>query len=69
MELFDIVQVKKTANDRVVNELLDSGWVLLSTGFHTGEVLGYDYHSYSLGLPKGVTPISKPKNYPDGVNF
>lgn len=54
MELHEIVRVEATANENVVNELLADGWKLLSAGFHRGEVPGFDYHSYSLGLPKSV---------------
>ena len=54
MELIDIVEVKETQSDIEVNELLDSGWILLASGFSKGSVPGYDRHSYSLGLPKHI---------------
>ncbi len=52
MDLSNIVKVVKTSSEREVNKLLKQGWILLSSGFNRGEVPGYDFHSYSLGLPK-----------------
>lgn len=57
MEPLNIVEVTQTTSDVEVNRLLQSGWILLSFGFHRGEVPGYDYHSYSLGLPKEVSKV------------
>lgn len=65
----DIVQVKETQSEIEVNELLNSGWIILSSGFSRGPVLGYDRHSYSLGLSKDVAASLNPKEYDDGINF
>ncbi|MTD30190.1 hypothetical protein [Planomicrobium sp. YIM 101495] len=54
MEYNNIVRVVATSNEKEANRMLEAGWVLLSSGFCRGEVPGYDYHSYSLGLPKDV---------------
>ncbi|WP_342538494.1 hypothetical protein MKY15_20845 [Sporosarcina sp. FSL K6-1540] len=69
MELMNIVEVQECRRQIDANKLLESGWVLLSVGFCEGEVPGYDYHSYSLGLPKDVAASLKPKVYSDGINF
>jgi hypothetical protein len=69
MELSEIVEVKETKSESEVNQLLDAGWIILSSGFSRGTVPGYDRHSYSLGLPKDVAATLEPKEYPDGVNF
>ncbi|WP_432355271.1 hypothetical protein [Sporosarcina sp. A2] len=61
MEFVDIVRVKETNFESVANDLLDSGWVLLSSGFYQGVEPGSDHHSYSLGLPKEVALAIKYK--------
>lgn len=69
MELDNIVQVTATSSETEVNRLIEHGWVLLSSGFHRGEVPGYDYHSYSLGLPRDVAASSEAKNDDSGLDF
>lgn len=67
MEYSDIVKVSASSNEEYVNDLLQKGWILLSSGFHRGEVPGYDYHSYSLGLPKDVAASLVDED--DGISF
>lgn len=54
MELSEIVEIKETANQNEVNELLKEGWILLSVGFVDEGVPGCQYHKYSLGLTKSA---------------
>ena len=54
MDLHKIIEVKEFSDIHEVNKLLNEGWVLLSLGFVDEGVPGYQYHKYSIGLPKSV---------------
>lgn len=61
MKHVEIDKIKETLNSDEANDMIESGWVLLSTGFIRGPEPGHDSHSYSLGLPKG-TPDKTAEN-------